>query len=257
MKRYSLILLLLLVAMHSFACLETYQFKIFPVGLSEGKIYTVDVQIRRTNVRKGQWGNTKIEQGSEFDVMWVMWTHLSVYDQNQNLISTAPVDTVIALKWHYADTLQKYYQKGMQMILSKNTQLELFSPDYISFCDFQKECKLLSLVSSKNKAYVSYAGRKFDLPVLKDTAFYGFDALSNSGGDIRSYNVSSVRIYKCKSMQLLLVDIAKGQILSNGDGSVPPCKEFTPDFPYNDLNKATYEEPLMHHGYAFDVFLVI
>ena len=40
------------------------------------------------------------------------------------------------------------------------------------------------------------------------------------------------------------------------DGEITLAKEYKPTFAFTDIKKSNYIEPLLHHGYGFDTFIV-
>lgn len=253
----------------SMACLQTYQFKIFPVGVSKNQIITVDFRIIRTeqgNVNR--WFNLGLKDIGQFGTGWVLYGYISTYDQNQKLINLTPFDTSCAIGKNYSDTLDKVFQKGIKLIAGKFTDLEYFKPDYISFCDFQQECKLVSISSDLllNKDYVVYEGKKYQIDLIKDTSYYGFRKHYKHPNSIIGVSINSIRIYKTNSLTLVITHLADGHELSMGWFTSDPkiakkhnltlTKEYKPDLVFTDITKTTYEEPLLHHGYGFDLFIV-
>ena len=92
-KQLCIIIILIFQTTFSFACLNTYQFKIFPVGVSQDKIITVDVQIRRTSQVEGnRWLKLGLEKADEWSEMWILYSYVSAYDKNQKLLSLTPLD---------------------------------------------------------------------------------------------------------------------------------------------------------------------
>ncbi|MFN5381159.1 MAG: hypothetical protein ACK5CD_09365, partial [Bacteroidota bacterium] len=121
-KQIYILILLIFQTTFSFACLNTYQFKICPVGVSQDKIITVDVQIRRTSQVEGnRWLKLGLEKTDEWSEMWILYSYVSTYDKNQKLISLTPLDTTYSIGKHYTDTLDKAYQNGLKIIAKEFT----------------------------------------------------------------------------------------------------------------------------------------
>lgn len=271
-KQIYILILLIFQTTFSFACLNTYQFKIFPVGVSQDKIITVDVQIRRTSQVEGnRWLKLGLEKTDEWSEMWILYSYVSTYDKNQKLISLTPLDTTYSIGKHYTDTLDKAYQNGLKIIAKEFTDLEYFKPEYISFCDFQQKCNIVKIQSDtlSNKDFVVYEGKKYQTDIVRDTSYYGFCRSPYHPETITGLNINSVRIYKTKTMTLLITHLATGHEISMGwitsdpkkagkteDGEISLAKEYKPNLTFTDIKKSTYEEPLLHHGYGFDIFII-
>ena len=271
-KRLYLCIILTLQATFSFACLNTYQLKIFPVGVSQNKIITVDIQIRRTSQVEGnRLLKLELEKTDEWGEMWTLYSYVAKYDKNQKLISLTPLDTTFSIGNTYADTLYKTYQRGLKMIATEFTDLEYFKPDYISFCDFQHKCDIVKIQSDtlSNKDFVVYEGKKYQTDIVRDTSYYAFGRSPYHPETITGLYINSVRIYKTKTLTLLITHLATGHEISMAwitsdpkkagkikDGEIALAKEYKPNLTFTDIKQSTYEEPLLHHGYGFDIFII-
>jgi hypothetical protein len=252
--------------------LNTYQFKIFPVGVSQDKIVTVDVQIRRTSQVEGnRWLQLGLEKTDEWSEMWILYSYITTYDKKQKFISLTPLDTTFSIGKTDADTLDKTYQRGLKKISAEFSDIEYFNPEYISFCDFQQKCNLVKIKSDtvSNKDYVVYEGKKYQTDIVQDTSYYGFGRSPYHPEAISGFYINSVRVYKTKTVTLLIAQLATGHEISMGwitsdpkkagkteDGEISLAKEHKPNWTFTDIKKSTYEEPLLHHGYGFDIFII-
>lgn len=271
-KQLCIFIILTFQTTFSFACLNTYQFKIFPVGVSQDKIVTVDVQIRRTSQVEGnRWLKLGLEKADEWGEMWILYSYISTYDKKQKLISLTSLDTTYSIGKTYADTLYKTYQRGLKKITTEFSDIEYFKPEYISFCDFQQKCNLVKIQSDtvSNKDYVVYEGKRYETNIISDSSYYAFGNSPYHPDNIEGLFVNSIRVYKTKTMTLLLTHLATGHEISMGwitsdpkkagkteDGEITLAKEHKPNFTFTDIKKSTYEEPLLHHGYGFDIFVI-
>jgi hypothetical protein len=271
-KQLYILIILTFQTTFSSACLNTYQFKIFPIGVSQGKIITVDVQIRRTSQVEGnRWLKLGLEKADEWSEMWILYSYISTYDKNQKLISLTPIDTLYSIEGTYSDTLDITYQRGLKKIAAEFTDVEYFKPEYISFCDFQQKCNLVRIQSDSvsNKDFIVYEGKKYQTDILRDTSYYGFGKSHYHPETITGLYINSVRVYKTKAITLLVTHLATGHQISMGwitsdpkkvdeseNGQVWLAKEYKPDFSFTDIKKSTYREPLLHHGYGFDLFII-
>jgi len=246
----------------SFACLNAYQFKIFPVGVADDKIVTVDFKIHRAD----NWPD------DEFGMQWFLYAYISTYEQNQKLIKATPFDSVNVKSDNYLEKLKEVYDVAFAKIQKDFPSIELFMPKYISFCDFQKKCKLLEvdirinydedIGLSIDTATVKYRNKKYELNILKDSLYYGFNG-------VREYyqtpnEISSYRIYETKKIKLIAFHLAAGDLIlyraagmiDLDEKDIPSGKEYKPNLKFKDIKKSVYEEPLLHHGYGFDAFII-
>jgi hypothetical protein len=268
------VLSLFFQSISSQACLNTYQFKIFPVGMTSDTIVTVDMQIRRTSQSEGnRWLKLGLDSADEWTEMWMIDGFISKYDKTQHLLSKESIGFTFSLKESYLDTLQAFYQKGYASIHAMYPALKLFNPVYLSYCNFQQSCEYIKLTENAltKKSYFVYQDRSYQLSVLEDTSYYGFDQSGSSAIHILKYYANSIRVYKLDDVELVISHVATGHEISMGwivsDPKVAEkmeakgetamlVKEYKPDIKFADITKSVYEEPLLHHGYGFDLFIV-
>jgi len=261
-KLYIILILCTCNTIISFACLHAYQFKIFPVGVADNKIVTVDFKIHRADYVSND--------DDEHRAMWFLYAFVSTYEQNQKLIEAIPFDSIVVKSDNYVEKLKEIYDVAFVKIQMSFPSIELFTPKYISFCDFQKKCKLIEVdirtsisedtyLISIDTATIKYKNKKYVLDILKDSLYYGFDEkFLYVDVDIQDFRISSYRIYKTKNVKLIVFHLATGDELHwRKEEDENPAKEYTPDFPFNDIKNSVYTEPLLHHGYGFDAFIII
>lgn len=270
----------------SYACLNTYQFKIYPVGVSNGNIVSVDVQIRRTSRAEGNRElNLGLKDNGKVEEMWILYSYISTYDKHQKLIANRPIDTTYCIDLNYTNTLNSTYLRGFKDIEERFPEIDFFNPDYISFCDFQQACNMVEIGSDTvlNEDYIIYDEQKYPVEIEKITQDKLQYRLDNGKGayemtDIQSLYINSVRVYKSKTMTLVINHLASGHeiIMENRETKSNPNiivdysninvdynnkqetrrKEYNPKIEFTDIRKSTYQEPVLHHGYGVDVFIV-
>lgn len=271
-KKTFILIVLILKALGSYACANAYQFKLYPVGVEDGKIVTIDFHIRRTfefQLRKELKPEKSLSGPG--GIMFVISSYISTYDKDQKLVSSDSIGSTYCYTKDQEDTLKVSYKRNFEKILSNNPQIELFKPESISFCDFQQKCKLveISYDSLTNENFLTYNAVKTLLPILHDTTYYGFGDMSSVYKNVNDLCVNSVRVYKTKTTKLIIAHLCTGDQLDMGlltddpkkvgsteEGDVRLTREYKPTFAFTDIKKATYVEPLLHHGYGFDVFII-
>ncbi len=172
---------------------------------------------------------------------------------------------------HYTDTLQKIYKTGFEFIVKKYPAIELFTTEYISFCDMQRKCNLVRMIydSIAGQDYLIYKNKKYPIDIVKDTSYYAFGENPYFADNASGLHIGSVRIYKSGTMKIVMVHLATGHEMAMGwitsDPNKKPqvegetiilAKEHKPRFAFKDIKKGVYEEPLLHHGYGFDIFVI-
>jgi hypothetical protein len=247
----------------SWGCFETYQYKIFPIGvLGEDSIITIDFDIKRTHIR-GYNNRNKIkikptEKGHFADMMFVLYSRISIYDKHQNRISSTIVDTVISIGRHYDIVLKEEHARVFESVLYKFSNIDLFKNTYISFCDFQRNCKqlVISHDTTLNENFVTHKSKKYIFNRLSDTIQNTFNSPYHSTNALY-YRISSVRIFKSKNIELLVFHLGNGHELGFDDAENPWIhKEYEFKLTFEDIKNSTFEEPLLHHGYGLDAFVV-
>ena len=267
MKQKIILILLFSFAVKGFACLSTIQYKTFPIGTIGNEIITIDAYISRS-------GYVDRSEKNEFALpktMWSITSYISVYNENQVLISTELIKNGEIINEKYLSLLKKMYIKGIELVKSKYKKIEYFSPEYISFGDFQKKCEKLELKNDKlNKTdFLVYNGKKYPISLKTLKGYENYKKSMLFSDNLASYLISSVRIYKTKRIELIIGHIETGHEISMGwitdnpnkkpknENDIVICaKEHKPEFDFNKLENAVYEEPLLHHGYGFDFFIV-
>lgn len=257
MKVKIVILVVLMSFIDVFACMSATQYKIFPIGVQKNKIIVADTFIYRGSNR-------------DMEINWNIELSIAVYDFKGSIISIEVIDKIHVEGDHYEQKLKVAYKKLLQTIKMKYSTLNYFKPEYISFCDFQKKCEIITLKSDtiKKKDFLIYKNKKHQISLNKFERFKESALYSNS---LTSYYISSTRVYKYKHIELAVAHLETGHEVSMGWITDPPnqkpvnediynpniiSKEHKPKIQFNKLNEAIYEEPLLHHGYGFDYFVV-
>lgn len=253
------------------ACLNTYQYKIFPIGLEGDKLLTIDVEILRTSPREGiRKLKLDLEEPNEVMEMWIMYTYVVTYDASQKVLQLSPLDTVFTIGEIYKEKLLEAYQSAYNKILKQYPNLDLLRPAYISFCDYQKSCNLISVSyhEKENSDSLTFEDQQYSIDIFQDTSYLPLKNGENYPNSSHLYT-NSVRTYKTGTKTFIFAHLATGHEIGMGwmtndpnkkripgGGPVILTKEHSPDFEFNDLAKAVYQEPLLHHGFGFDIFIV-
>lgn len=269
-----IILFLFFQSISSQACLNTYQFKIFPVGMVSDTIVTVDVQIRRTSQEEGnRWLRLDLDSADEWTEMWIIDAFVSKYDNTQHLLTKESIGRIYSLKETYLDSLKSIYQKGYKSVCARYPAIRQFNPVYLSYCNFQQSCEYIRIAADTlaNKNYFVYQNKSYRLSVLEDTSYYAFHKGEEPSIPIMDFYANSIRVYKLDDMELVIGHVTTGHEISMGWVTNDPkvakkmekkgetailVKEYKPEKPFADISTAVYEEPLLHHAYGFDLFIV-
>lgn len=258
MKRALALVGFLLLSIQLYACLSAHQDRIFPVGITPDAVVVVEMHLSRGGGERG-WSQE----------IWRGTSWLKKYDKQYKEISRVFLDTLRFDGGEY----QKYVSASFSKGLTKAKEIkgiELLAPVYLSFCDFNRSCKLLSLVSDtiQNSFHIKVKGKEYPVTVLRNSAgtmardFMKWAAAydMNIGESTRSLSAGSIRKYKIGNRELVVVHLATGQVLEPAEGVSPnpPRKEHTPrHIKFNTIQDSAYEEPVFHHGHGFDFFFFL
>ncbi|WP_338769827.1 hypothetical protein WAF17_10630 [Bernardetia sp. ABR2-2B] len=242
----------------SFSCENAEQLKLFPIGIYNNTVISVDIEItRRFAYEIGKRYNVTIHDSISTNSAVSLKNRLSVYDLNQNLISSEIIDSTYFIGRDYTKELRKNHDKVVKLILKKYPTIELFEVKYLSFCDFQEKCNYIKTNyndSTKTKKVI-HEGKSYDLEGLKDknNYFLSDNYLENY---IPSLPISSIRIYETQKVKLITVHLGTQSNLPVFANM--PKKEYQDEkIDYSSIKTFVYQEPLNHHGYGLDVFFSI
>ncbi len=266
MKFKSIVVLIVLFSIDSFACMATTQFKMFPIGIGNGEIITADTFIYRSSYR----GEKKEKGIRNNKTMWNIELSIAIYDLKGNIVSMEVIEKLTVKEEKYDAHLKTAYKKLLHTSKLKYPNLNFFTPKYISFCDFQKKCEILKVKNDtvNKKDYLIYRNKKHPISLAKYEK-YKQSALFT--GNLSSYYVSSTRVYNTKNTELVIAHLQTGHEVSMGWINDDPIstpkeedvynpniipKEHKPEIQFNKLSEAIYQEPLLHHAYGFDFFVI-
>ncbi|WP_299116009.1 hypothetical protein [uncultured Winogradskyella sp.] len=263
MKIKLLVFVFLFQSLNAFACLSAKQQKLFPVGVIDDSIIFIEVHLYRTH------DIDKNDKSKNMMAMkWKVKSYVSIYNKFHKLISQTEIESSEIKGRSYLPLLQSTYTKGLAQIKSIYKSLDYFKAEYLSFCDYQKKCKRLEIHHDSITKKDTFKYKKQDFTIeLSDNQK---DEKSETFvGHLSSYFLNSVRIYKTKDIELIIGHIATGHEVSMGWITDNPNKKpnkfgdpihkaepYHPDFEFKELRTAVYEEPIMHHGYGFDLFII-
>ncbi|CAL2076090.1 conserved exported protein of unknown function [Tenacibaculum sp. 190524A02b] len=236
-------LLFLFCLQSSFACLSAEQFKIFPFGVNKETIVTFDVYISRDSYLKTDKDSFKFP-----NVSWELKTYISVYNSDTTLKSTKEFYSKSIEKETYLEELNRIYLKAYKTVKQQYKAINLFKPEHISFCGFQKKCNILYVENDTilNKNYLVYKDKKQSISLNK---FSSYKKSMTFSDNLTFYNLSSIRRFTTKGIQLIIGHLEMGQGTSIANEKKQAIK-------FDTLINTIYEEPLLHHGYGFDFFIV-
>lgn len=262
--KIKILLLIFLYSSLNYACKNTTQFKTFPIGTNDKQIITFEAFIYRGDY----FNKDSKDQFIMPKTSWTIKSFISVYSYNGTLISKQEFESTEIKNDKYLSELQKLYKKGIDFTTDKYPKITLFKPSYISFCGYQKQCEILKLQNDtiNKKDYLIYKKKKHAINLDRFSDSKKSMLFSNS---LSSYFISSTRIYKTDTIEIVIGHLETGHEISMGwmttdkkrknedeDDYFIYTEEKKPDFEFTDIKKAVYEEPLLHHAYGFDFLIV-
>lgn len=272
--KYFLSLSLVFPSFHLFACLHAYQFKVFPVGTVGEEIITADFILERIDTYSGakRYKFTNPSDKQEMSPMWVLKSFISVYDKNQKVIHNTALDTSYIIDSEYGDSLNVMYMRAYAEIKSRHKSIEIFKINYFTFCEYQNQCAKVEIgydTATLSNYFIS-DDKKYTVTAFSDTVYYAVPEQNPYPAEFSYFTVNSVREYKNKKRTLLIAHICMGDALGvvyttdkklvgtkdENENEYVLSKEHEPDFKFKDITSATYDEPILHHGFGVDLFIV-
>lgn len=263
MKTGLILVVFLFQSLSAFACLFAKQHKLFPVGINNDNIVFIETHIYRAeDISKND------KERNTLKIKWEIKTYISIYNKSQDLISKTEIDDSEIKGDSYVQLLKTSYAKGLFQIESLYPNLDHFTAEYLSFCDYQKKCKRLEIQhdSLNKKDTFKYKKQDFNVKLPSNKNDEESDTFT---GDLSAYFLNSIRVYKTKDLELVIGHLATGHEVSMGwitdnpknksnesGDPIHEAKPYDPDFEFKELHVPVYQEPIMHHGYGFDLFIV-
>ncbi len=258
-KQHYIFILLFIKATFAFACFETYQFKIFPIGLLEENIVTIDFKIRRSSEYVvNQLYYPSRPEGKPGTIMWIFSSFISVYNKNQQIISLIPIETKCSNDKKYIDTLSQLFNNCLKKITNKYPNIKLFKPIYISFCDYQQKCNNLryKFDTLTRKEFLIFDGQKYQTKIFKDSSYYGLDKSIYKPNKLYYLTINSIRVLQAGNTTIVVSHFTNGDESDLNIEKPKVSKEYKPKWSLTDINKSYYKEPVLHHGYGLDIFFI-
>lgn len=256
--RLAIFVLTFLTGSSAFACMNTFQRKIFPIGVADGKILALQVEILRTSIEEGRFRyGLEAPDGSEYGIMWMLVSSQVELDKTGKSVFRGPVDTTFAISESYSAELADIFSAHLNQARADLPQLELFTPEYASDCEYQKTCERVTLISdSARKAdFLLVEGKEIPAAGLAEAAKTSHERLSTEPPFALYLDISTVRIFNTSSLRIMVVHLGQGEDLYDEEYVQQP--EHKADFPFVQLENSTFEEPILHHAWGTDILVTL
>lgn len=245
--------ILITISTQGFSCLSANQFKIYPVGSLDENIITIEADIHRTE-------NRDSIEVDIFSKLWIIRTSLTIYDQCQQIQKTIALDSFTHAGEDYLESLSHYYTKGYNRILFEYPDINLFEVEYLSCCDYQHDCHDVKIehdsIKKQNYLYIQKTNKQVPIQLDTSKAFIQHYHITEA-----PMYINSVLKYHNSEINLMLVHLGTGHEIylrekykDDKDFSPYPIEEQKPVFSKRSISQAIYIEPILHHGFGFDVF---
>jgi hypothetical protein len=262
MKNLFTAVILILFSINTFACLSAYQFKTYPVGIVGDTIVSIDFKIHRSEYKSGvSRGKVLHDTTKSFrDEYYTIIPFKVYYTLKQEVISMDTLDTIYVPTRDYRDSIQKVYLFELEELLFTEPNLELFNANHLSFCQYYSKCSIVSIKTDSItlETSVTYKNKEYNIPVLKDSSYYGFNTEHITSTE-NVYNINSIRVYSTPNIEIVMLHLSPFyDTREPADSSLKDKKreEIYPSKPYTCIAEATYFERLIHHGHTYDIFFV-
>lgn len=245
----------LLLPLKSSACLMAHIFKIYPVGIQNDTIWTVDFHIDRNDAYpliEDSAYLTSIGQNLTFSSsksalrMWNIKSYITAYNEHQEVLLTKAIDSTYFFKDDYLSELQYMYSKVFQSIEETNPNIHFFKPKTIINCkDRGNERKEVEL----NEGTFIYKNWEYPIEITKDSLYHGWNSMSPYHEIITSIpypSMQSIVKYSIGKSELIVVHLQFGEDL---------IKTKRKKEKFYSIKKI-YEEPILYHGQGYDLFFL-
>jgi hypothetical protein len=202
MMRALLILCFLTLSSLALACLVAHQTRIFPLGAVPGGLVVVEMHISRGDKR-----------GDLEAALYKIISYLKVYHDKYRETSSLDLDSVVTEK-NVEQIAEGSFKKGLAKAM-KMKGITFAVPTYLSFCDIQQKCDILSVIPDTINGNVSLlaGGKIVPVPFVKNTVTsfsrqFGFRYTAYNMNDMANETwVSSIRKFKIGDRELLVVHL--------------------------------------------------
>ncbi len=241
------------------ACLGASQNRIFPLGISEGRLCVFETHLRRTEYRE------KGKPVLELKAAWLGISYFNIYDDKLNILHSEVIDTINMFEQsEYLSVITKSFDRAMILAKSQEGFIQA-QPESIFFCDYRKTCSHASLVfdTIKNDIGIVFEKHEYRVNPLYDSTsiasnflnyYSNFDYEKNLATEFEDFLfINSVRRFQIGEESLCIVHIGSGNVFETASGGTyPPGNEYEAEFPFSDIDQSVFEESVMHHGHGFD-----
>ena len=253
-------------------CLSASQLKLYPIAIENDEVISIDVSLRRTEEIYGtrKYGIIRSSGSTKMKPFWLLKSYLSVYDKQQCLKETTVLDSSYIASKTYIDSLRPLFNRSFQKAKKKMSIKNFLKPETLSFCDYQRTCNLVEVKydSLTNSDHVNYNKKNYYISMIKDSTSHFSKRIYNQSENLDWLYVNSVRKMSNLEGSIVVLHLQRGHEIGMGwiasDPRIKPDygteqiipKEYQPDFSYSSLDKSVYQEPMLHHGFGFDIFVV-
>lgn len=242
-KLFIIIIFFASVSLSGWACSNAHLFKIFPIGTCGDTIISVDIRIDRGMFVAPPTDITIIRNKSKgSDIVWIIESYITKYDELQNPIEITPVDTLFINAYECEKELELIYEKAYSNALAKNKNIELFQTDSISFGNFENKYKNVEIKDN----IILYDNEPYTIDIRRDTTYYGFDIPSYFSHSHLA-PIGSIRKYTSKHIELIVIHTQAGSKF---------VEQKLPEVKFSHVSDAIYLEPILYHGNGIDYFIV-
>jgi hypothetical protein len=259
--RFCFTFFLLIIYNNGYSCFCAEHHRSFLLGENKDSIFVMQTELNRSDYvdRKNTLAETQ--------AYWYGSVFLVTYDKKLNKLSKVNwTETKILPDDNFIEKLEQIRQSMVQK-LNENKTFSVAMPMDISFCDFQKSCKVVKLIQddSKETCYLNYLDKNHEIKALKDSANPIFDLFFYESYKYKSIKdklyINSVRKYKLAQYQVLIIHVSSGSHAESSNSSefIPVLnpKEHVPECISSFLDKGSiFEEPVLTHGKGFDVLII-
>ncbi|MBN2681572.1 MAG: hypothetical protein JXR58_03635 [Bacteroidales bacterium] len=223
------VIFFLIISLSSFACHRAYQYRLFPIAISDSSLLFLQIEMIRDATNKNSWSGTANILSFENNSLSVFYS----------------LDSIMLNSDNYSNELEKIFFKAKEKI--DGNIYEYLDISKIKLCRHQPQCAGLLLHRiSKDSIFIKNEQKSVLIDLPKNSL--AERELVAAGGMGEPFNLNSVREFYFKGKKILLVNVGTGEKESSD------YKHLIKDQMQYE-NNPFFPELTLYHGFCFDMIL--
>lgn len=241
--KFSLLLVLILsLATKGFSCGGAFQYRLFPIGATSGKLVLIETALER------YWSNGDPDTTGETRDWWNGTVILKTMDSLGNLEVVEKLGEVDFPDMNYSNELKPLFDKAFKRA-DDLPGFQIANTPTVEFCNFREKCETVDLISSTTDDLALKPKGKKEIQVSIPSIVIQHS--KSNGGLDPNFRINSIRTIKLGENEMIIANIASGEIHNTDLESQTKNQEKC-----ISLQDCIYKEIVIYHGISFDVILL-